>query len=302
MFKRIMLPLDGSEVAEITLPYSEELARELGSELILFHVRGPEHEYYERMHQMYLDRLAETSELNIRKDQPMGKDVRVTTLVESGEPHENICNFVEKNGIDLIIMASVSAAGIKVAKTLGSVADHVCRTVPIPVMLIRPQDIQRIESKKRLINRILLPLDGSKLSKLALPVVEELAVKMKTPITLFQMAHIIIPYNADGMTMDVITPTYYTQLSESEERRVQAEMVALEKELRGKSLIVDHSVTSGFNAANEIIEVSKKISADLIVMSTHGRSGLGRWFLGSTTEKVLRHGEVPLLLVRAGAS
>lgn len=76
MFERIMIPLDGSEVAEIALPYGEELARRLGSEVILLHVRGSEHQQYERMHKMYLDRLAETVKHNVRKGQPKGTQVK----------------------------------------------------------------------------------------------------------------------------------------------------------------------------------------------------------------------------------
>ena len=141
MFERILLPLDGSELSEIALPYAEELASRLGSEVILYHVHGHEHSHQEHMHQVYLDRLAETVRRNIRKGQPKGAEVKVTTKVEAGEPTENICNLVDKNKVDLIIMTAVSASGLKVGKMLGSVTDHVCRTVPIPVMLIRPQSI-----------------------------------------------------------------------------------------------------------------------------------------------------------------
>jgi len=298
MFERIMLPLDGSEVAEVALPYGEELARRAGSEVILLHVRGSEHQQYERMHKMYLDRLAETVKHNIRRGQPKGVQVTVTTKVEAGEPHDNICNLVDKDNIDLIIMASVSAAGLKMAKILGSVTDHVCRTVPIPVMLIRPQDVQRIEGKKRLINRILLPLDGSDLSRLALPVGEEMAAMLKVPITLFQMARIIIPYADEAVIAPFID---YSKWIEDEEKMVRVEIIALENNLREKGLTITHVITTGFNAADEIIQAGKKVGADLIVMSTHGRSGLGRWALGSVAERVLRYSEIPLLLVNAKA-
>jgi len=298
MFERILLPLDGSEIAEAALPYGEELGRKLGAEIILFHVCGPEHQQYERMHQMYLDRLAETVARNMRKGQPKGKQVKVIIKVEAGEPQENICNLVKKSDVDLIIMTAVSASGTKVARMLGSVTDHVCRTVPIPVMLIRPQNVQRTEDKNRLISRILLPLDGSDLSKIALPVGEELATKLKASITLFQMARVAQPYvdyAATGFYVD------YTKLNEYEEKLVRAETIALEKELRDKGLTVTHSVTSDLDAADEIIKVGKKVGADLVVMSTHGRSGLRRWIFGSVAEKVLRHGEIPLLLVHARA-
>jgi nucleotide-binding universal stress UspA family protein len=299
MFERIMLPLDGSEVAEIALPYGEELARRLGSEVILLHVPGAEHQQYGRMHKMYLDRLAETVEHNIKRGQPKGTQVKVTTKVEVGKPHENICNLVDKDDIDLIIMSSVSVSGLKIAKMLGSVTDHVCRTVPIPVMLIRPQDVQRIEGKKRLINRILLPLDGSDLSRLALPVGEEMSVMLKVPITLFQMARIIIPYADAVVGAPFIN---FSKWIKDEEKLVHIEINALEKKLREKGLTITHIITSGFNAADEIIQAGKKVDADLIVMSTHGRSGLGRWALGSVAERVLRYSEIPLLLVNARAN
>jgi nucleotide-binding universal stress UspA family protein len=144
-------------------------------------------------------------------------------------------------------------------------------------------------------------LDGSNLSKLALPVGEELAAKLKVPLTLFQMVHMIIPWATDGMTPGAIPTIDYAELSEGEERRVRAEMVALEETLREKKLNITHIVTSGFSAADEIIEASKKASADLVVISTHGRSGLGRWVIGSVAEKVLRHSEIPVLLVNARA-
>jgi nucleotide-binding universal stress UspA family protein len=250
------------------------------------------------MHQMYLDRLAEAVEHNIRKGRPTGAEVKVTTKVETGEPAENICNLVDKNKVDLIIMTAVSASGLKVGKMLGSVTDHVCQTVPIPVMLIRPQNVKQTDKKRRLIDRMLISLDGSKLSKLALPVGEELATKLEVGATLFRMANMIRLYD-DGSGSSVYID--YTKLNEDQKRRVGAEMIALEKELKERGLNVTHIVTSGFDAAYEIIEVCKKIGIDLVVMSTHGQSGLGRWVFGSVAEKVLRHGETPLLLVHARA-
>jgi nucleotide-binding universal stress UspA family protein len=297
MFERIMLPLDGSEVAEVALPYGEELARRLGSEVILLHVPGSEHQQYERIHKMYLDRLAETVKHNIRRGQPEGTQAKVTVKVEAGEPHENICNLVAKDDIDLIIMTSVSASSLKIAKMLGSVTDHVCRTVPIPVMLIRPKDIRRIEGKKRLINRILLPLDGSDLSRLAVPVGEEMAAMLKVPITLFQMVGIVIPYADPMLGAPFISPKWIRD----EQKVIRVEINTLEKKLREKGVHVTHIMTSGFDAADEIIQASKKVGADLIIMSTHGRSGLGRWALGSVAERVLRYSEIPLLLVNARA-
>ena len=78
-------------------------------------------------------------------------------------------------------------------------------------------------------------------------------------------------------------------------------MIALSDELKHKGLNVADIITTGSDAATEIIELSKEIDIDLVIMSTHGRSGLGRWVFGNVAEKVLRHGETPLLLVHARA-
>ena len=195
-------------------------------------------------------------------------------------------------------MTAVSTSGLKLGKRLGSVADHICRTVPIPVMLIRPQGVQRIEGKEQLINRILLPLDGSDLSKLALPVAEELAAKFEVPITLFQMAHMVVLYA--GNTMDTAFLNY-AKYSQDAQKQATSEIIALEGELREKGFTVTHIVASGTSAADEITQAAKKADADLIVMSSHGRSGLGRWVLGSVAERVLLHAEIPILLVNARA-
>ena len=312
MFERILVPLDGTESAEIAIPYAEELANGFAAEVILYHVYGREHQKQKHMHQVYLDTLAEAMRQNMRKGEGKDIEIKVATKVESGQPAENICNLVNKNKVDLIVMAAVSSSGLKTGKMLGSVADHICRTVPAPVLFIRPGSFHRIEGRESLITQILIPLDGSELSKLALPVGEEIAVKLKVPITLFQMANLAYSYAGhdyvDGINFTRINEREeqmieenYAQLNEGEERRVLDEMIALENKLRAKGLTVTRRVISGTDAAHEIIQAGKEVNADLTVMSTHGRSGLDKLVLGSVAEKVLRHGEIPLLLVNARA-
>jgi nucleotide-binding universal stress UspA family protein len=291
MFDRILLPLDGSELAEISIPYGEELAADFGSELILYHSRAPGSDGLEHIHEGYLDRLAGGIRQNIE-----GSNAKVSLKIQAGEPADNICNFVSKNKIDLIIMACVSASGIKMGKMLGSVTDHVCHTVPIPVLLIRPRVNPVPKNKKRLFTQLLVPLDGSDLSKKALPVAENLSAALKVPVTIFEMAtmHRYIAYGY-GPTFD------YVKMDADEKKEVEEEMRVLNEEIKQKGINVNSIVTSGNDAAIEIEKVSETIGADLIIMTTHGRSGLDRWILGSVAEKVLRYGKVPLLLINARA-
>jgi nucleotide-binding universal stress UspA family protein len=165
-------------------------------------------------------------------------------------------------------------------------------------MLIRAQNVKQTDQQMGLINHMLIPLDGSSLSKLALPVGEELASKLKVGITLFEMATTIRPFNDTSGAGAYID---YSKVNDDEKKRAGTEMNTLEIELKEKGLNTTSIVTSGSDAASEIIELCKKANIDLVVMSTHGRSGLGRWVFGNVAEKVLRHGETPLLLVHARA-
>ena len=299
MFGRILLPLDGSELAEAALPYGEELAGRLGADVVLLHVHGQDRSQgYEHVHQIYLDRLVDGMRQRIARYEPMGTKVKVEAKMEAGEPGETVCRFVEASDIDLVVMTAVGTAGLKVGKTLGSVADYICRTVPVPVLLVRPQYAREVSPPVRLIRHLLAPTDGSDLSSLALPVSEELARELHARITVFQMAQMLRPID-DGYGGAVAIN--YIELDERTRTLVDREMAALEEQLRDKGLDVTRVVTSGYDAAAEIIDVAKRVGADLIVMSTHGRSGPGRWVFGNVTEKVVRHGETPVMVVRANA-
>lgn len=296
MFDKILLPLDGSKMAEMALPYGQELAEKLGSELLLFHVCGPEHHQLQHMHEVYLNSLAETLKHPAGKGLPA--EIKVSTKIETGGAQENICTLVEKSHIGLIVMTAIGASGLKIGKMIGSVADHICRTVPVAVLLVRPGHPPLVEGKTPLIKRIVLTLDGSDLSKLALPVAEELALKMKVPVTLFQMAHIVMPGSDDPSSGAMFN---IRQLTDFAVEQVESDLNNLEKELKEKGLNVNHAAVAGTSAADEIIDAVKKTGADLIVMSTHGRSGFTRWLLGNVAERVLRHADVPVLLVNARA-
>lgn len=294
MFEKIAVALDGSELAEVAIPHGEELASRLGSELILFHVCNPGNRQYHHMHQLYLEKMGDTVRKQLRKSRARAGEVKVSAEALVGEPVETICDYIEKGDIGLMIMAASGASGLKLWM-LGSVADKVFRTCASPAMLVR-EELPKGKGKR--INRILVPLDGSEASKIAVPYAEELALKLKASITLFQMAERVLPF----VPMAPQVEADFTKLNVTEKKRARDNVVSIEKELRGKGIPVTHSVTSGDDPATAIIEVGKQVGADLVVMSTRGQSPITRWVLGSTAEKVLRQGELPLILVRRKAS
>jgi nucleotide-binding universal stress UspA family protein len=148
--------------------------------------------------------------------------------------------------------------------------------------------------------KILIPLDGSKVAEVALPNVEDLVVRMapktKIEVTLLQVI--------SNLTYNVLTPEEEAQIPYSEEDLKQIKQNALEylekiaAPLREKRIDVKTMISVG-NAAEEIIKAAQKTGANVIAMSTHGYSGIKRWALGSVADKVLHSSEIPVLTIRA---
>jgi len=288
MFEKILLPLDGSEISELALPYAVEIAQNFGSEITLLHVNEHGLFHHERMDRLYFDRLMQPAFGD------SGDSQKVNVVIEEGEPAEKICKFIDFNNVSLVIMTNVATTGLRIGKMVGSVADHVCRNVHVPVLLIRPQFARRIGGNNQLINHVLVPIDGSDPSTAAITVAAELCVRLHVPLTLFQMARIIHPY-AESMEGSLLID--YEKVTQDESKFITQEMIILEKALKRQNVDVNYSVVAGSDAADEIIKIGEKVDIDLVVMSTHGRSGMKRWVLGSVAEKVLRHGDKHLLLV-----
>ncbi len=290
MFDNVVVPLDGSEVAEAALPYAEELSHKLGSNVTLLHLIRPDHRQYEGMHKVYLDSVANRFGVSTTESK---RRPAVTVETMDRPVQDSVCEFAARNAASLIVMTSVGASGESAGKLLGSVADGVCRSTPIPVLLVKPEGARQRKDGP-LIRRIMVTLDGSELSKQALPVAEELARQLAAPLVLFQMARVVRSYGGDPAPF-----VDYGRLTEDEESRVRQEMSAVAERLCGKGFEVTYSVVSGTDAAGEILDAIQQFGVDLVVMSTHGRGGLGRVVFGSVAEKVLKQARVPLLLVRA---
>jgi nucleotide-binding universal stress UspA family protein len=148
--------------------------------------------------------------------------------------------------------------------------------------------------------RVLVPLDGSKVGEAALPVIGKLGEKLvtgaKVEATLIGVITLLRHWVVVG---EASAPVAYT---EEELNAIKSRIVeylnSKAEFLKSKGLDVHVVVVPG-NAAEEILKAADRIKADLIAMSTHGRSGLRRLAFGSITDKVLRGSRIPVLMVRA---
>jgi nucleotide-binding universal stress UspA family protein len=140
--------------------------------------------------------------------------------------------------------------------------------------------------------KILVPLDGSELAKKGLEEAEKLAKFFESEIILFQ----VVPFLPIYGSPELVTPLI---VDEKQKEFAERYLADLAEELKKKGLQAKYMVKTGQQVAVEIIDYAKESGVDLIVMCTHGRSGITRWVLGSVALKVLTRAETPILLIRS---
>lgn len=301
MFEKILLTLDGSELAEAAIPYARDLAGQIGAEIYLLHVCPPEHQCYLHMHQIYMNSIADGLRKQVREAWNPDREPTVKSEVITGEAIKTISDYASEKGIGLIVMTTHGTSGFG-PLALGNVANKIVRSVDIPSLLIRVKNNTSVLPRKALIQKILVPLDNSGASKTSIPYAVELARKLKAGITLFSMATTVYvqTYDASGIGAGTLGVNW-DAIDASSEKYVDEYLQGVEKEIRQSGVEVDHTSYLGIDAALEILEMEKKTQADLVVMATRGRSPVARWAFGSVAEKVLREGDRPIMMIKEKA-
>lgn len=282
MYEQVLVPLDGSELAEVAIPYAEELGRRLDSRLVLLAVCESSQR---EQNQEYLDRIAESLCQNGDKSRLM----QVATAIREGDnPPEEIIAYADENEIDLTMMATHGRSGIS-RWAMGSVADKVVRGTCQPIILIRAKGSQSDVHPDCLISRIFAPLDGSEAGEAALPYIEEMALKIDAEVILFEtVAKQDFAGEVDSLELRKLTKLYSSTYLKGVEQRLINKGISVRCEIRFEG-----------NPPRQIIDLATQTGSAVIAMSTHGRSGVDRWVFGSVADKVLRAGDTPVLLVRS---
>ena len=295
MYDRMLVPLDGSELAEVTLWYAARLAGRLGAALTLVYVSPPGDLTSQYMHECYLrDVVARVkADADNIAAETKGGDITVEYKMLKGDPAEEIVDYANRAKIDLIILSTQGKSGIK-RWPLGNVANKVVGATRKQVLLIRAKGAQSDVYKDRLV-KVLVPVDGSRESESILRFVAYMAAELDLDVTLF---HIWV--------REISTyPTQETLRREQEEKNQASNYInRLGRRLKDKGLrtkvVFKDVLTSG--EAEEIIKLAEEGKFSMVAMATHGRSGVGRWIFGSNANKVLNEGSTPLLLIRPAKS
>jgi nucleotide-binding universal stress UspA family protein len=292
MFKQIIMPLDGSHAAEKVLRYVVEIGAGFGSRIILTTVNNANDPFAAVENRSYLQETANKIRLQLGEKQTQ-HNTDVDIEVRTGNPAVEILDFAEETNCDLIALSGRGASG-EGLWSLGSVAAKVLQASSIPILLVKKPADNFAPDEKRLVNTILVPLDGSELGEAALSVATELAKVLETKIVLLQvMEPVRTLIKEDTVTGHERAAEYEKLLSHSILGYLKKTKDIVQKSVPEVSVLVREGSPAG-----QIIDYSATNAIDLIAMSTHGRSGIGRWPLGSVTDKVLLVGEKPVLVVR----
>jgi nucleotide-binding universal stress UspA family protein len=291
MYDKILVPLDGSELAEVTLWYAARLAGRLRSSITLVYVTSPDELPSPHLYECYLrDVIVRMKEIAAKAAADTGNgNISIDYKVLKGDPAEELVDYANKAKIDLIILSTQGKSGIK-RWALGNVANKVVRATRKQVLLIRAKGAKSDVYKDTLAN-VLVPVDGSKGSESILKYINYLAAELNLAVTLFHMwvrEYDIYP------TKDKLEKIH--QVGKREEDYVKR----LGVRLSAKGLNIDtvfKEISQG-KEAEEIINLAEAGKFSMVAMATHGRSGVGRWIFGSNADKVLNEGSTPLLLAR----
>lgn len=279
--QKILVPLDGSRLAEGILgPVSRLLGA--GAEVTLLQVTEPGTE----ADTIPLGRASEAA-INalVEVEADLARRVKVSVKVVRGDPAVEIVRCARETGQELIAMATHGRSGVD-RLIRGSVAERVLRTAETPLLLCNPRGVSGLEVQPW--KRVLVTLDGSPSADRILPLVESIARACAARVSLLRVDPLIVTE----------MPSPLLAGAQWDPARTMASLAPQRDRLRAAGLEVETLSAYGV-VPLEILRAAA--DADLLAMTTHGRSGASRWWFGSVAEQVLREARCPLLILRAAS-
>ncbi|WP_459890590.1 universal stress protein [Halostagnicola bangensis] len=290
----ILIPTDDSEGALTGAKHAIALASRIGADvhvLSVVAVRSDLDEIADAVESVYASLEAEAEDAVETVADMVGShdaDLEVTTTVKRGTPFQTIREYATRREIDLIAMGTKGRTGLD-RVLLGSVTENVLRTARTPVLAVPPNaDPTGIDEIT--FDGFLLPTDGSDGAEIATDWGIALANRLESMVhTVYSVDTNRVPQaNEPGELLQALEHSGEDAIDTVRERAVDT------------GVSVSGAIGTG-SPADVILTAATDRDVDLIVMGTHGRTGIGQWFLGSVTENVVRQADVPVFCVPVSA-
>jgi nucleotide-binding universal stress UspA family protein len=297
MVQHILVGLDGSPLAETILAYVSIVAKGVGADVTLLHVIHVPDEVQERERYQIVQPLIQQATTQAEDylrgvaQQLTDAGLVVKSQVTTGDTATAIVRYAQHEGMDLIALATHGRSGLQ-RWFYGSVAEKVLHTTQTPLLLIRPTEEQAAPIPE--LTQIVVPVDGSSVAEAALPLAEALAASCKVPVILLRVVETVPLTFADPTGMGSAS---YPQILEGLQEAAESYVHQLAATVRGKGCSVRTETALG-TPAEKIVGYVHDHPGSLVVMTTHGRTGLAGVVLGSVARRVVQHGNTPTLVVR----
>lgn len=302
--RTILVPIDFSPESLKTLRYARLLGRRFSATLRLVHVVNLPRRFQPpaaMLPRAASEELARSTKEHLQHLKILAAEFSLPPrpnpgIVRFGAPAEEISDVARETQSDLIVIATRGYTGLKHA-FLGSTTERVVRTAACPVLVVREKEKHAAGKRPRRaqmavqFRKILVPVDFSSASRLGVDYALGFAQEFRASVVLFHS--VFVPVYVLGHEY---TAREVSKLIADQEQYAGAEMEKLAREVSGKGPKVKTQVAFG-SPVEQISDYVKKENVDLIITSTHGRSGLQRLIIGSTAEHIVRHAACPVLVV-----
>lgn len=293
--KNILVPIDFSRACLEALPWVKFLARATGARVHLVHVYGVEYPLPLEVVPPEVRSRAETKKRLMRYLQKLGARYRLASQnvrchVLHGNAPSKICALARKLKADLIVSSTHGHTGWKHV-VLGSVAERLVRHAPCPVLIARRDETTRAERTG--VNHLVVPMDFSAAAREGLRYAIQFARRFDSSIVLLHVVtpeHFVVPQGA------LVYATPELKQRAIDQARAQLKRLAAQEDFGG---VAWKEVIRAGVPHREICRFAEKRATDLVIASTHGRTGLGLALLGSVAEHVVRYSHGPVLVVPA---
>ena len=299
MFQKVLVPLDGSQRAEAVLPYVARLANDLKAPVVLLSVvdsaakdlpkrildaaGGAQMSKLEAAYSKYLESIAKGL---------ADQGIKAQHILSKGKPEDEVVSVAMRESCELIVLPK-NVRSASLTGNLGAVTAKVLRASELPVLLITAQKAVDHKAGESLVKTIAVTLDGSPLAETALPYVEELARRLNIEVTLVR----VVRRGSIGFAaMDTAAYTNIVELEEAAQEEAADYLKGVAARLRAAGCKAQVKALNGAPAF-AIVDLAHQTPGALLALTTHGRSGMQRWMLGSVTEEVLRSTWAPALVL-----
>jgi nucleotide-binding universal stress UspA family protein len=296
MFKHLLVPLDGSHLAEAALPAAAYLAHVLDATVTLIHIiehNAPKEVHKERHLTNPLQAEAYLEEIARRAFPPTLKVERHVHTSEVDKVASSLVEHTEEIQHDLVVMCTHGKNGPR-DWIYGSIAQQVIGMKKTPVFLIRPNEM--VGSQAYQCRNILVPLDRIAEHELGLPVAVDLAKACRAGLHMLMVVPTFGTLSGEGKAASRLMPGAAAAALDMVQAEGEDYLKMIRLKLKESGLSITIEMERG-DPANTIVETSEKIGADLIVLGTHGRAGMDAFWSGSVAPKISGSSSIPLLLV-----